>query len=158
MSFFQKLFKSISSSDNASDSTMLEETRPVFQERTIEVKGMSDERVHQTLNFIAGNYKDESRSFPQVDLKRNGGSVLLTLPGTVGLFDFANWVNNFVWADADGQRFEATGHYPLGEAQLGGAPAPFSYCDLLFFIPQEEEDPACVYYQTPDGVSHRYDF
>lgn len=159
MSILSKIFKSIFSSETNTSSVVLEEVAQVSQVRTIEVKGMGDEKVHQTLDFIAeNNYVDESRAFPQVSLTRNGGSVLLTLSGTVGFSDFANWVNNFVWADADGQRYEAIGHYPLGEARFNGQTAPFSHCTLMLFVPAEEDDPACIYFKTPDGESHRYDF
>lgn len=157
MSLLGKIFGKLSSSKEEHKSVTLVETMSVAKERTIEVKGMSDEKVKETIDFIANNCDDTSY-FSQVSVKRNGGSVLITLPSVVGIFDFANWVNNFVWADADGQRFEAVGHYPLGEAQLGGEPVNFSNSDLEFYIPQEEEDPACVHYKTAAGESYRYDF
>lgn len=132
----------------------LEESVLQPRERIIDVKGMSDEKVQKTFEFMKSN----DVLLPQYTIVRNGDVVRLTFNSDLGFYEFAMIVNNFVWAEESGQRYEVRGQYPLGTVAENSALAAYSNSDLLVYIPEEEEEPDCVYYKTQDGAAHRYQF
>lgn len=133
----------------------LAESLPQPRERIIDVKGMADEKVQDTFRFLESIYEG---TMPQHTAARNGDVVRLAFGPKLGFYDFATIVNNFVWAEESGHRYEVRGLYPLGTATENGVPAPYSNSDLIVYIPQEEPEPDCVYYKTSDGVVRRYQF
>lgn len=133
----------------------LVESAPQSRERVIDVKEMSDEKVKETLAFLESIYEG---TMPQYQIMRSGDVVRLTFGAELGFYDFASIVNNFVWAEESGRRYEARGLYPLGTATENGTPAPYSNSDLQIYVPAEEQEPDCVYYKTQDGAEHRYQF
>lgn len=133
----------------------LVETAMQPRERVIDVKAMSDEKVSDTLKFLESIYEG---TMPQCKAMRNGEMVRLTFGAELGFYDFATIVNNFVWAEESGQRYDVRGLYPLGTATENGTSAAYSNSDLLVYIPAEEQEPDCVYYKTSDGEIRRYQF
>lgn len=133
----------------------LVETVRQSRERMVDVKGMSDKMVGDTIEFIESVYEGP---MPQCTTMRNGEVVRLVFGAELGFYDFATIVNNFVWPDPSGKRYEVRGVYPLGTATENGAPAAYSNSDLLVYVPAEEQEPDCVYYKTTEGEIRRYQF
>ena len=133
----------------------LVETVRQSRERIIDVEGMSDKTVTDTLEFVESEHEG---TMPQCKTMRNGEVVRLTFGAELGFYDFATIVNNFVWAEESGKRYEVRGIYPLGTATENGTPAAYSNSDLLVYVPAEEQEPDCVYYKTTEGETHRYQF
>ena len=159
MGFFSDLFsrkdgnKQNAGNRKASNRCSFKEPMLAGAERIIDVKEMTDEKVQQTIEFIASIYEGP---MPKYTLQRNGDIVRIMLSSDVMFIDFCSWVNNFNFADSDGHVFQVKGRYPVTAASWGETQV--SEANLDFFTPDNlniDVDYLHAFFLTPDGRRYR---
>lgn len=132
-----------------------EEIRSKAEFRVLDVKDMTDEKVQETIKFLQDIWEGEPLPTPTIE--RNGNIVRLKLDARMGLYDFASYVNNFIFSDEAGKTYEVMGWYPIATAKLDKKEINNSF--LTFYTPSslEEDDFQCAFFKTKDGKKYRYD-
>ncbi len=139
------------------ESIPFEETRPKPEFRLLEVMDMSDEQVQETVEFVMDNSEDSPSQIPAPTIERNGNIVRLKLDAKLCLYDFASWVNNFMYSDDHGKTFQVRGYYPIATAEFAGK--EIHNTAFTFYTPETltPEDVSCAYFKTKEGKEFCYD-
>lgn len=130
-----------------------QEPAPADAVRTIDIEGMTDDKVRQTLAFIEPFFED---GMPEYTLQRNGDVVRITLPAAIGFYDYCTWVNNFIFADSGGHFYQVRGRYPVTAVSWGGIQVGAGSLDLFTPGSLTGDDADCVFFQTPAGARYRF--
>lgn len=139
------------------ESIPFNETRPKPEFRLLEVMDMSDEHVQETVQFIMNISEDSPSQIPAPTIERNGNIVRLKLDAKLCLYDFASWVNNFMYSDDHGKTCQVRGLYPIATAEFAGK--EIHNTAFTFYTPETltPEDVSCAYFKTKEGKEFCYD-
>lgn len=133
------------------------EIRPKPEFRLLEVMDMSDEHVQETVEFVMKISEDSPSQIPAPTIERNGNIVRLKLDAKLCLYDFASWVNNFMYSDDHGKTYQVRGLYPIATAEFAGK--EIHNTAFTFYTPETltPEDVSCAYFKTKEGKEFCYD-